>query len=148
MKILEKLKKQICDKTFSFSFRPLGLFARMRNKSSRFGFVKWLKLIFAKYNLSFEEAGEALSIAPDIWKGIYKGNYLPTKNLLFSLALTAQLSMDDLTNLLAVSGYEWDYSIEKDVVISYLIGNKIYNRAMIDCALAEYKVTNLFIKEE
>jgi hypothetical protein len=147
-KILAQLKKQICDKTFSFSFRPLGLFARGRNKSSRFGLVKWMKIIFAKYNLSFEEAGQSLSIDPDIWKGIYKGNYLPTKNLLFSLALTAQLSMDDLTNLLAVSGYEWDFAIEKDVVISYLVGNKIFNRDMMNCALAEYKVTNLFIKEE
>lgn len=145
--ILALLKKQICDKTFSFSFRPLGLFARIKNKNSRYGFVKWLQLVLSRYNLPAEEAGDALSIDPQIWKGIYKGNYMPTKNLVLSLALTAQFSMEETTDLLAVSGYEWDYAIEKDVVISYLLQNKIYNRGMIDCALAEYKVTNLFMKE-
>lgn len=145
--ILAHVKKSICDKTFSFSFRPLGLFARIRNKHSRYGFVKWLELILSRYNLSAEEAGEALSITPEIWQGIYKGKYLPTKNLIFSLALTAQFTVDETSNLLAVCGYEWDYAIEKDVVISYLLHNKIFNRSMLDCALQEYKVTNLFIKE-
>ena len=145
--ILALVKKGICDKTFSFSFHPLGLFARMKNKHSRYGFVKWLQLILSRHNLSEKEAGEALAIDEEIWQGICKGKYLPTKNLLFSLALTAQLTMDETTNLLAVCGYEWDYAIEKDVVVSYILTNKIFNRNMMDCALQEYKVTNLFIKE-
>ncbi len=145
--ILALVKKQICDKTFSFSFRPLGLFARIKNKHSRYGFVKWLQLVLARYNLSPEEAGKALTVDNRIWKGIYTGKYMPTKNLILSLALTAQFTMDETTNLFAVCGYEWDYAIEKDVVVSYLLNNKIFNRGMIDCALNEYKVTNLFIKE-
>lgn len=145
--ILALVKKQICDKTFSFSFRPLGLFARIKNKYSRYGFVKWLNLVLARYNLSAEEAGEALAVDKEIWKGICTGKYMPTKNLVLSLALTAQFSMDETTNLLAVCGAEWDYAIEKDVVITYLLQNKIFNRGMLDYALNEYKVTNLFIKE-
>jgi hypothetical protein len=145
--ILALVKKGICDKTFSFSFQPLGLFARMKNKHSRYGFVKWLQLILSRHNLSAKEAGETLAIDEEIWQGICNGKYLPTKNLLFSLALTAQLTMDETTNLLAVCGYEWDYAIEKDVVVSYILTNKIFNRSMMDCALQEYKVTNLFIKE-
>ena len=145
--ILVALKKQMCDKTFSFSFRTIGFFARMRNKTSQYGFLKWLQLVLSRYNLAPEVAGESLTIDKEIWKGIYKGNYLPTKNLIFSLALTAQFSMDETTNLLAVCGYEWDYTIEKDVVISYLLNHKIYNIDMIRCALSEYKVENLFIKE-
>ena len=55
--------------------------------------------------------------------------------------------MDDLNELFAICDYAFDYTVEKDVVISYLIGQKVFNRPMIDAALAEYKITNLFMKE-
>ena len=71
---------------------------------------------------------------------------MPSKNLILSLALTAQLSFDDTELLLAYREEEFNYTIVKDVVISYLLSNKVYNPEMIQRALAEYKVTNLFIK--
>ena len=46
---------------------------------------------------------------------------------------------------MALCEYEFDFSIVKDVVIAYLLQTSVYNRGMIDRALAEYKVTNLFI---
>ncbi|MBQ7368949.1 MAG: hypothetical protein IJW60_04510 [Clostridia bacterium] len=143
--LLKTLKAQLVDKTFSFSFRPLSFFARMKNKTSRYGFVKWLKAVLRKYNLTTSEAGEKLAVDGNIWKDIVKGNFMPTKNTVFSLALTANLSMEDTENLLLVCGYEFDYTIAKDVVISYLLTQKIYNRPMLDAALAEYKITNLFL---
>ncbi|MBQ8291097.1 MAG: hypothetical protein IJX88_01120 [Clostridia bacterium] len=146
--LLQTLKKQLGDKTFSFSFRALGFFARIKNKHSRYGFVKWFQAVKAKYNLSDEEAGESLSIDKEIWTAICKGNFMPTKNLLLSLALTAHFNMEDTENLLLVCGYEFDYTFEKDVVISYLIGQKVFNRPMIEAAFKEYNVTNLFIKQE
>ena len=77
---------------------------------------------------------------------ICKGKFLPTKNVLYSLALTAHMSIDDLKNLLAICGYELDFTVEKDVVMSYLISEKVFNVEMVKAALAEYKVDNLFIK--
>ena len=144
--LLKALKTQMRDKTFSFSFRPLGFFARLKNKFSRNGANKCLKETLKRYNVGLVEAGEQLQIEPKIWKEICKGNFSPTKNTVLSLALTSNLSMEDAENLLFVCGYEFDYTIVKDVVISYLLTQKVFNRAMIDAALEEYKVENLFLK--
>lgn len=144
--LLKELKAQMRDKTFSFSFRPLGFFARLKNKISRYGSKKWLQGTLKRYNVTPMEAVEQLNIEPKIWKEICKGNFKPTKNTLLSLALTANISMEDTENLLLVCGYEFDYTIVKDVVISYLLTQKVFNRSMIDAALCEYKVENLFLK--
>ena len=47
---------------------------------------------------------------------------------------------------MALCGYEFDLANVKDVVMTYLLSKKVYNRAMIDTALTEYKVANLFLK--
>lgn len=144
--LLKMLKAQIFDKTFSFSFLPLGFFAKIKNKYSKYGFAKYFKKILNKYNLTEAEARENLNVDTEIWQGICKGNFLPTKNLIFSFALTAHISMTDTKNMLALCGYELDYAIVKDVVLSYLIEQKVFNSAMVEAALKEYKVENLFIK--
>ncbi|MBQ8685693.1 MAG: hypothetical protein IJ514_05960 [Clostridia bacterium] len=146
--LLIALKKQMFDKTVSFSFRPMGFFARCKNRYSKYGFFRIFRLTMAKYNHSLEEVGAELDIMPEIWRGICKGKYLPTKNLIFSMALSAHLSLDDTKNLLAVCGYELDFTVVKDVVVAYLLGTKVYNAGMIDAALAEYKVENLYLKRE
>lgn len=144
--LLRELKTRLTDLTFSFSFQPLGVFSRVKNKYSKYGFAKNLKKILAKYGLGEKDVLEGLSIDPKIWHAIWKGNFLPTKNLVFSIALTAHLSMDDLKNMLAFLGEDLDYSVQKDVVISYLVTRKVYNPAMVQRACEEYRVTNLFIK--
>ncbi|MBP3433689.1 MAG: hypothetical protein J6K50_00310 [Clostridia bacterium] len=148
LELLKTLKTQMADKSFSFSFQPLRFFTRMKNKFSSVGFVKILNATLAKYNLTPAEAGNSLDVSEEIWNNICKGNFLPTKNLVFSLALTAHISVDDMVNLLGVCGYGLDYSIVKDVVVSYLLEQKVFNRGMIDAAFAEYKVENLFLKGE
>lgn len=145
--LLALLKEQMLDKTYSFSFRPLGFFHRILNKYGKKGFVKNLKATLSKYNLTEVEAGEPLNIHPKIWRNIYKGNYLPTKNLLFSLAITTHMNIEDLLKLMQICGVWLDYTIVKDVVLSYLIEQKIFNPSMVAAALKEYKVENLFIKE-
>lgn len=145
--LLEQVKKQAFDKTFSFSFYPVGFFSRIKNKFSRYGFVRWLKATLAHYNVTETEAGEPLAIDTEIWQGICKGSYLPTKNTILSLALTAHMTMEDAGNLLAVCGYDWDYAEIKDVVVSYLLNNKVFNSEMVRAALEEYSVQNLFIKQ-
>lgn len=144
--LLATLKPRMTDTTFSFSFRPLGLYMALRNKFSKFGFVKYFKEVLKKYGLTEQTAAEGLDVDPKIWKKICKGKFLPMKNLIFSLALTAQISFEDTEEMLLLCGEEFDYAVVKDVVLSYLLNNRIYNPAMIERAFAEYNVSNLFIK--
>ncbi len=143
--LLVELKTRLTDVTFSFSFKTLSWVEKLKNKHSKFGFAKNFAAMLQKYGLSEETAGETLTLSKEIWQGICKGNYLPTKNLLFSLALTAQMSLSDATALLSLAGYDFDYAIPKDVVMSYLLHNKVFNAGMVEAALAEYNVRNLFI---
>ena len=144
--LLKLLKERITDKTFSFSFRPYGPFTKIKNRLSKNAFCKILKSMLAKYGVSAAEALDNLSISEEIWSGILKGDFEPTKNLIYSLALTSQFSYADTCALMVLCGYNFNFTDVKDVVISYLLQQKVYNRGMIDVALAEYKVTNLFIK--
>ena len=144
--LLAQLKEKMTDVTFSFSFQPMGLFASLGSKYSKHGFTKNLKKMLAKYGISEEAALAGLDVSEEIWENICKGKFLPTKNLIFSLALTAQLSYDDTEELLAYESEEFNYTIVKDVVIAYLLQNKVYAPEMIKAALNEYKVCNLFIK--
>ena len=102
--------------------------------------------MLAKYGVSETEALENLNIPEEIWKGILNGKFEPTKNLLYSVALTSQFSYADTCALMRICGDEFNFADVKDVVVSYLLQQKVYNRGMIDAALNEYKVTNLFIK--
>lgn len=145
--LLTILKEQMLDTTFSFSFRPYGVFNRIGQKFSKQAFYKMLKATLKRNAVSIVEAGQQLDVAPEIWKGICSGKFAPTKNLLFSLALSSQLSFEDTKTLLAYADYELDFAIVKDVVVSYLLEQKVYNRGMIDAALKEYKVENLFLKD-
>ena len=143
--LLKELKGRLSDKTFSFSFRTLGIFSRIKNIFSKYAPYKWLKVILDKCGTNATEAGELLSVDKEIWSGICTGKYLPTKNLILSLALTSQIGIEYTKDLLALCDYELDFTYEKDVVIAYLLEQKVYNRTMIDAALAEYKISNLFI---
>lgn len=142
--ILSALKSKITDKSFSFSFEPVGFFDRLlKNKS--YSFKSVLGEVLRKNSITAEELGGNLSIDQTIWKKICSGDYLPTKNLIFSIALVARVSYDDACYLLGAVGTEFDYTIEREVVISYLLKQKIFNADMIKTALDEYSVTNLFI---
>ena len=144
--LLAELKNRMTDMTFSFSFRPVGKYNRVKNLFSKFAFHKNLRAMLEKYGTTFAEAGQALDISQEVWKGIEKGRFEPTKNLIYSLALTAQFSYDDTCALMYLCGYGFNFAYVKDVVICYLLQQKVYNRGMIDAALSEYKVSNLFIK--
>lgn len=146
--LLSELKKNVNDKTFSFSFRPLPLFARIRNTSSSKGFLKNFKKILEKHNLTPAEAGEELEIAPEIWSDVCKGKYLPSKNLIFSIALSAHLTSDETRELLWLCDYDFDFTTVKDVVVCYLLEQKVFNYVMQQRAFEEYKIRNLFLKTE
>lgn len=147
VELLATLKERLVDNTFSFSFFPLNIFGQLHHLFSKLGVAKNLKKLLEKYNIPEEEACKGLAIEEEIWKGICGNKYLPTKNLIFSLALTQQLSYEDTEWLLSLIEEGFNFSYAKDVVIAYLLQKKIYNEEMIAAALAEYKVENLFIKK-
>lgn len=145
--LLALLKEKMVDKTFSFSFRPLSVFSRLRNKySKKSSFLKIFKQTMARHNADMFEVGDFVDIPKEAWKNICKGNFVPTKNLLFTLALVMHLSFDDLDELLYYCNYEFDFTSVKDVVICYLVEQKVFNPEMVTLALKEYKVDNLFFK--
>lgn len=144
--ILAALKERMLDTTFSFSFRPVGLFGRVKNLFSAYAPHKTLKKVFGKYKLTDEEVLQNVNVSAKVWNGILRGKYLPTKNLIFSLSLVGRLCFEDVQTLLNLCGYELDTTCVKDVVLSYLLQEKVFNPTMIARALAEYRVDNLFLK--
>jgi hypothetical protein len=146
VELLAALKTRLNDLTFSFSFRPLGLFGSLHHKFSKYGFTKHFKAILKKYGLTEQTAAEGLDVSEEIWKKICSGKFLPTKNLIFSFALTAQISYEDTEEMLLLCEEGFDHTFVKDVVVSYLLNSRVYSPAMVERALNEYKVSNLFIK--
>ncbi len=143
--LLRQLKEKTNDKTISFSFNTVGLFKRLRKrqqyKIAHQTFVSILKL----YQMD-KDSIDGLEIDGEIWNNIRKGKYLPSKNLIFSLALLGHLTAEDTQKMLNVYDYDFEYAIEKDVVIAYLLTRKVFNAEMIKAALDEYKIEYLFLK--
>ena len=97
--------------------------------------------------LAIEDALKTGDINEKTRKRILKGEYYPTKNLIFTLALTCGFSEQDTDVLMQTCGFVYDYAVVKDVVVSYLIANKVLNPAMIQAAFDEYKVDGLFFRK-
>ena len=144
--LLKQLKPRLVDNTFSFSFIPYTFFRRVKKAFSEDSFHKKLRKLFESYNVNAQEVLQELNLSKEIWNNIRIGKFAATKNLILSIALVAQLSFEDTTELLNISEYEWDYAQQKDVVVTYLLQQKVYNREMIDSALKEYNIENLFLK--
>ena len=144
--ILEQLKTKLTDKTFSFSIKPLGFFEQVRNLFAKGTFQKVFPAILTHYNLTPEQAFEGLDVSKEVKHLILSGRAEPTKNLIFSMALAHHFSFEDTKYLLGVCFLEFDFTCEKDVVVSYLLSNNVFNADMVASALAEYKISNLFIE--
>ena len=143
--LLAQLKAGLTDFTFSFSFRPLSFFERMRSRS-KYSFKKTFAAVCAKYSLTAEEALSKTDIGEKTKKRLLNGVYNPTKNLLLTLALICGFSMQDTEALLGTCGLSFDYALVKDVTVSYLIANKVHNADMVRAALEEFKVDGLFFR--
>lgn len=144
--ILAELKLRMVDLTFSFSFKPVGFFRRVKANFSKYAFYKNLDKMLKIYDFSDQDALQLLDIDKEVWDKIRNGKFLPTKNLLFSLALAAHISLNDTKNLMTLCDYTFDDEIVKDVVMQYLLQEKVYNTDMVKAALTEYKVSNLFLR--
>ena len=145
-KLLAEFKQRAFDQTFSFSFHTQSIFRRIGNVFRKNSSGKVIRSILARHNLSAQEVGKSLTIDEEIWKGICKGTFEPTKNTVFSFALVGQLPAKEVDELFAACGYEWDFTLVKDTVLSYVLQNRVYNEEMIKNACEEYNIENLFIR--
>ncbi|MBQ9118002.1 MAG: helix-turn-helix transcriptional regulator [Clostridia bacterium] len=144
--LLAALKEKMVDGDLSFSFSPVPWNKRIKNLFSKKAYHKLFAAVLKRCNISVDEAGKDLQISPQIWKKIVKGAYLPTKNLILSLALTSNMDYVSVKELLTGIGEGFDYTKVRDTVIAYLLFKKIANPTMQQAALDEYRVSNLFIK--
>ncbi len=145
--LLAELKSRMNDKNFSFSFRPLGFFARLADNGSKESFRKIFKEIARQNAIDVYTFGENFEIGPVVWKNILKGKFYPSKNLVFSIGVAGHLNYRDTKTLLAVCGYEFLFDEARDTVMSYLLSRGVYNSAMVNAALEEYKLQPLLLKE-
>ena len=144
--LLVELKSRMTDKHFSFSFRPLGFFQRISDVFSKDTFRKTLKKVCGYHNADPIAAAEGLEVDPAIWKRILKGEFYPSKPLVLALGLSAHFTYKETKALLCSCGYDFHFDDVADTVVSYLLLKKIYNKEMVQAALAEYKILPLPIK--
>lgn len=142
--LLAELKSRLVDKTLSFSFVPLGFFTRCFSRFSKKSFLKQFTAVCARYAIGVNDALAKTSVGEKVRKRIAKGTYIPSKNLLFTIALRCGFSVQDTEQLLSATGEKFDFTLVKDVVVCYLLVHKVHASGMIDVALAEYKIDGLF----
>ena len=99
-----------------------------------------------KYDETWESVGEKLDIEPRFWRMIVKGKLYPEKCTVLALALVCHMRTADLQSLLNVCGFELKKESVRDVVVSYLVEQKVFNAEMRDGCLAEYRITTLPIR--
>jgi len=144
--LLAKLKEKYVDRNFSFSFETVKIAERLKDVRRKYTFKKILPKIFTKYSLDIKSFYERIEISPYIWKKLTNGSFYPEKNTVFAIAIAGGISHKDAQDLLAVCGYEFDYTSIRDVVVSYILSYKIFSGDIVKDILAEYKITCLPLK--
>ena len=132
------------DFTFSFSFRPLK--NKLCDPFRKETFAKCLPAVLAHCNETAASAGEKLAIEPRFWQGIAKGKLYPQKSTVLALALVTHMQTADMLHLLTLCGFSFEPTNVRDVVIEYLLVQKIFNPEMRDACLKEYRIENLPIR--
>ncbi len=147
--LLARFKEGLTDTEFAFSFR----FPTVKQRFHAFfhpkenTFARTLPRALAHCGETTASAGAKLSIEPRFWERIVKGKLLPEKCTVLALALVCHMQLEDVLELLGVSGFTMDPANVRDVVVDYLIVQKIYNPVMRDDCLREYRITSLPIAE-
>ena len=141
--LLAQLKEEQADTDYSFSFRFLRFGEKLRRPFDKYSFPRVLSRMLARRRLTAEEVGERLSIEPRFWKKIVKGALFPEKNTVIAIALVCGLDARDAENLFNACGYEFREDSVRDVVVRFLLEQKVFAAELRDLCLAEYKVTSL-----
>ena len=144
--LLAALKEEQGDTDYTFSFRFLTFSEKLRRPFEKYSFAKVLPKILSRHKLTAEEAGERLNIEPRFWKKLVKGTLYPEKNTVLALAVVCGLTAIDTENLFNACGYEFDDKSVRDIVVRFLLEQKIFARDLVMQCLAEYKIASLPIK--
>ena len=141
--LLQRFKDSLTDAYFTFSFNFPGWRERWYELFHRHTFSKFLPQALRHCGETVQSAGSRLDVAPKYWNGMVKGKLEPQKTTIFALALTCRMQWEDVATLLLVSGFEFDSAEVLDVVVRYIIEQKIFNEQMRDACLSEYHIRNL-----
>ena len=144
--LLATLKTRLLERDFCFSFRVTGWTQILKHRFFKRGFRKTFERVAKRNGMTFDGAFEGVALSPKVIKGLKSGEFLPTKTLLFSVALAAHWSVEDVTELMHACQCDWDNAHQKDVVVQYLLQQRIFNPQMIQAAFDEYKVRHIFLE--
>lgn len=144
--VLANFKRGLADTDFTFRFSFPSPIDRVKDRFRKDTFARLLPVVLKHSEETPESAGEKLDIDGKFWQKIVKGSLYPEKNTVLALSLVCRVSERDTADLLAVCGFSLEDTSVRDVVVDYLLTQKIYNEEMRDRALAEYKIENLPIR--
>lgn len=141
--ILAHFKEDRVDTDFTFSFRFPTFGERMAHIFRRRSFSRLLPDALSRCGETAESAGEKLTIAPKFWKKIVRGSLIPEKGTVFALALVCHMGRQDAENLLTVCGYGFDGRSVRDVVVRYMLEQRVFAPELRNACLLEYKIDTL-----
>lgn len=144
--LLARFKAELADTEFTFSFRFLKFSEKLRQPFDKYAFHRVLPVALKNCRVSAEEAGRRLTVEPKYWNKIVKGALIPEKGTVFALALVCGMGARDAENLMNACGYAFDDKTVRDVVVRFLIEQKIFSYDLMRECLAEYRVTTLPIR--
>lgn len=148
--LLARFKAGLVDTDFTFSFRFPKFRERMKEifHPKKKTFARLLPEILARCGETKESAGEKLTIERLYWTKLVKGKLYPEKGTVIALALACRMQLEDLGTLLRACEFSFDHTNVRDVVVEYMLVQKIFNPDMVDACLREYKIENLPIKRK
>lgn len=144
--LLSKMKEKYVDRDFAFTFRAAKFVERIKDVKRRYTFKKILPAIFKKYSLDEKEFYKHIGVSRYAWRGITSGRFYPEKGTVFAVGIAGGMSHSDVRDMLAVCGFEFDYTCVRDVVVSYIFDYKVFSSDLVKEILAEYKITSLPIR--
>lgn len=72
-----------------------------------------------------------------------KKKYQPSKNTVIAIAISLELSLEDMNNFLKNAGYALSNASEKDIMIKYFFDRKIYDIDVLNAILYEKNLKTL-----
>lgn len=144
--LLKTLKESYVDRDFAFSFSPVKFKDKVKDIRRKHTFKRILPKIFKKYSLDVNSFYERIDVSREIWKKIVSGKFYPEKGTVFAVAIAGGISHADTRDMLAVCGFEFDYTYVRDVIVSYILEYKIFSPEVYRDILTEYKITSLPLK--
>lgn len=137
--LLKRFKEGLIDETFTYSFR----FRTFRELFTRNEFARLAPAALSRCGASWESAAPLLDVEPRFVEKIRRGKLLPEKNFVIALALVTGMEEQDVKNLFSSCGFAFDDECVRDVVVRFLIEQRVVSPELRDACLREYRITDL-----